>query len=102
MRVALEPWEPVALKAQKSVHVTDMDQVLLVARVAAQSLIPLLDHLEDLGLDRGGDRQRPLGELADKFVQEFFGCDLEVERVATVLDTVVEELTYKGGRGFAI
>lgn len=93
MSVALEPWESITLKAQKPVHVADMNQVLLVARVAAQGFVPLLDHLEDLALDRGRDRQGPFGELADKFVQEFFGCDLEVERVATVLDTVVEELT---------
>jgi hypothetical protein len=33
-----------------------------------------------------------LRETADKLVQELFGADLEVERVAAVLDTDIEEL----------
>jgi len=36
--------------------------------------------------------RRTLGEAADKLIEELFGADLEVERVAAVLDADVEEL----------
>lgn len=37
--------------------------------------------------------RRPLGEAADELVEEFFGADLKVKRIAAVLNANVEELS---------
>jgi hypothetical protein len=37
-------------------------------------------------------QRRALGKAANEFVEKLFGADLEVERVAAVLDADVEEL----------
>lgn len=41
---------------------------------------------------------RALGKAADELIEELFGADLEVERVAAVLHADVKEL-YGGERG---
>ncbi len=83
--------EMVALVAQQTVHVTNEAQVFLVATRLADGAAPLFDGLEDLRLDTGVAEGGPLGEASDELVQELLGTDLEMEGIAAVLDTDVEE-----------
>lgn len=43
-------------------------------------------------LDARGPQSGPLGKAADELIEEFFGADLEVERVTAVFDTDIEKL----------
>ena len=49
-------------------------------------------HLERLAHGNSRESRRSLGELPDELVEELLGSDLELERVAAVLDQGVEEL----------
>lgn len=73
-------------------HVPDEAQVVLVPRCLAYRLPPFFNQLEDAILDARRVHGRALGEAADELVEELLGADLEVERVAAVLDADVEEL----------
>jgi hypothetical protein len=52
-------------------------------------LPPFLYQLEDLVLDTGRMHRRTFWKSADELIEEFFGANLEVEWVATVLDANV-------------
>jgi hypothetical protein len=84
--------ENVALVAQKPVHVPDEAQVVLVPRRLAYGLPPFFNQLEDAVLNARRMHRRAFGEAADELVEELLGADLEVERIAAVLDADVEEL----------
>lgn len=73
-------------------HVADKAEVLLVAARLADGAAPLLDGLEDLRLDTSVAEGRPLGEAADKLVEELLSADLQVEGVAAILDADVEQV----------
>lgn len=72
--------------AQQPVHVPDVYQVLLVLRMDAQRHFPLVHEFENLGHGRRRKGRGSLWEPAHEFVQKVFGADLEMERVATILD----------------
>lgn len=72
-------------------HVSDKTQILLVTARFAYRQAPLLDGLEDLSLDTRGPDRRPLGKPANEFIEKFLCTDLQVERVAAVLDTDIEK-----------
>jgi hypothetical protein len=73
-------------------HILDMNQVLLVSRGLAESLIPFLNQLQNPVLRWRVHCQGSFGELSNQLVQEFLGCNLEVEGVSAVLHTVVQQL----------
>lgn len=75
-------------------HIPYKAQVVLVARCLAYGLPPFFYELENLVLYSRRVNRRTFRKAADKLVKEFFGTDLEVERVAAILDTYVEELCY--------
>ena len=68
-------------------HVPYEAQVILVPRCLAYRLAPFFDQLEDASLHARRMYGWALWESADELVEEFFGTDLEVERVAAVLNT---------------
>lgn len=84
--------EHVSLVAQKSVHVPNESQVILVPRCLTYSLPPFFDQFEDSVLDTRRVHRWALGETTNELVEELLGADLEVKRVAAVLDADVEEL----------
>lgn len=55
-------------------------------------MAPLFNELEDLILHSSRMDWRPLWESANEFVQKFFGTDLKVERITTILNTNIKEL----------
>ena len=81
----------ITLVAQQTVHVANETKIFLVATRLAYCAAPLLDGLEYLRLDSSVAEGGSLGKASDKLIEEFLGADLEVERVAAVLDTDVEE-----------
>lgn len=80
-------------------HVADVDEVLLALARRADRALPLVHELENLLHRRRRVRRRPLGEPPHELVEELLGADLEVERVAAVLDEDVEELRARGSEG---
>ena len=75
---------------EESVHVTDVDKILLVLARDTDGELPLVDKLQNLGVDGRGKDRRAFGEPFYEFVQELFGSDLQVEWVAAVLDENIE------------
>jgi hypothetical protein len=73
-------------------HIPYEAQVLLVARGLAYRLAPLFNQFEDSVLHSRSVHRWPLRESPDQFVEEFLGTDLQVERVAAILDADVQEL----------
>lgn len=84
--------ECVALVAQQPVHVANEAQILLVLGRLADGGAPFFNQLEDTVLDARGSDGWALWETADQLVQELLGADLEMERVAAVLDADVQQL----------
>ena len=78
-------------------HIPYEAQVVLVARRLAYGLPPFFYELENLVLHSRRVDRRTFGKAADKFVEEFLGTDLEVERIAAILDTYVEEVEREEG-----
>lgn len=78
-------------------HVPNKAQVLLVAARFAYCQAPLLNCLEDLGLDPGRPDWGPFGKPADKLIEKLFRTDLEVERIAAVLDADIEQTKREQG-----
>jgi hypothetical protein len=87
----------VALVAEQAVHVPDEAEVLLVPAGVAYCAPPLLNRLEYLHLHARGAYGRPLGKPADELVEELLGADLQVERIAAVLDADVEQVEGEQG-----
>ena len=46
-------------------HIPDMNEILLVFRMSAEGVLPLVDELEDLGHSRWGEDGGAFGESAD-------------------------------------
>jgi len=81
----------VALVSQKTMHIADEAQILLVSTCLAYRAAPFFDRLKYLRLDAGISEGRSLGESPDKFIEKLLGTNLEMERIAAVLDTNIEE-----------
>lgn len=95
--------ESIALVTEQPVHIPDEAHVLLVAAGLADGAAPLLDGLENLHLHPAVAHWRALGEPADELVEELLCADLEVEGVAAVLDTDVEQVEgQQGDIGIAV
>lgn len=86
-------WESISLKGQKSMHIPNMNKVLLVTRGFAKGMVPFLDQLQNSILNWGRDGEGSFWESTNERVEKLFGGDLEVEWVSTVFDTVVKKLT---------
>jgi hypothetical protein len=71
------------------VHIPYEPQVVLVPRRLTYRLPPFFYQLEDLILDTGRMHRWALREPADELIEEFFGANLEVERVTAVLNADV-------------
>lgn len=88
-------WKRVSLVTQQPVHIPDESQVLLVSACLANSFSPFFNRFKDLLLDSRGTDGGALGEAAHKLVKELLGADLEMERVAAVLHTDIEQIERK-------
>lgn len=78
-------------------HVPDEAQVILVAARLAYRHAPLLYQLKNLGLDAGRADWGAFRESPHQLVEELLCADLQVERVAAVLDADVEQAECKQG-----
>lgn len=82
----------VAFVKQESMHVSDETEIFLVPRCLANGLAPFFNSLQDLCLNPAGTDRRALWEAADEFVEKFLCADLQVKRIAAILDADVEEI----------
>lgn len=73
-------------------HVSNVNEVLFVLACNAYCRLPLLYQFKNLCLNWAGKDGWPLGEAFDELVEKFLCSHLEVERVAAILDEVVQEL----------
>lgn len=73
-------------------HVSNEAQVLLVPTGLAYRPSPFLNRFENLGLHPCRPDGWSLGKPPDKLVEELLGADLQVERVAAVLDANIEQV----------
>jgi hypothetical protein len=62
-------WEPVAFILQQPVHIVNMLEIVLVARVFNQCNVPIAYHLEDTNLSCG-DTSWAFGEAPNELIQE--------------------------------
>lgn len=77
---------------QKPVHVPDVNQILLVLRMNAQRVLPLVHEFKNFGHRWWWKGRWSFREPSDEFVQEIFGTDLKMKRVPAVLDENVQQL----------
>lgn len=78
-------------------HITDKAQVLLIPARLADSAAPFFYSLQDLHLHPAVADGRALGKPPDKLVEELLGADLQVEGIAAVLDTDVQQVEGEQG-----
>ena len=78
-------------------HVPNEAKVLFVPRCLTYRLSPLFDSLEYSVLDPRRAYRRPLGKTPDQFIEEFFGADLQMERVSAIFDANIQKLLSKLG-----
>lgn len=81
----------ISLVAQQPVHIPNETQVLLVPTRFANGAPPFFNCLQYLHLHPTVANGRALGKPPDELIKELLGADLQVERVAAVLDADVEE-----------
>jgi len=74
------------------VHVPDEAEIIFVPTSHADRLSPFLDSFQDLKLHSVRPRRGSFGKASDELVEEVFGGYLQVERIATVLDTYIQQL----------
>ena len=89
--------EGITLITQQTVHVPDKAQILFVPARLTYRNAPLLNGLEDPGLDPGRANGWTLGKSADELVEKLLCADLEVEGVAAILDADVEQVEGEEG-----
>lgn len=70
-------------------HVPDITKIILVLRIDAQRQAPFSNQLKNPVLHSRVAKGGLFRKSADKLVEKFFGCNLQMEGIATVLDTVV-------------
>lgn len=73
-------------------HIPDEAQVLFVPRRLTYRHPPFFDRFKNSYLHARGPYWGSLGEAADQFIEEFFGADLEMERVSAILDAYIQQL----------
>lgn len=78
-------------------HVPDEAQILLIPARLANSAAPFFYSFENLHLHPAEADRRALGEATDELVEELFGADLQLEGVATVLNTDVQQVQGEQG-----
>jgi hypothetical protein len=81
-----------AFIAKKPMHVPDVDEILLVFAGCADGEFPFVDKLKDPSHGRRRIYRRLLREPPHELVEKVFCSNLEVKRVAAVLDEDIEEL----------
>lgn len=67
-----------------------MREVVLVLGRHADGVLPLVDELEDTTHHTPDDHRRPLGEAPNELIEKLFRANLQLDRIAAVLDQVVE------------
>lgn len=71
---------------QQSMHIPDMNQILLMFASDTDGQFPFMDQFQNLCLNWGREDWRSLWESLYQFIQEFLCRDLEMERITTILD----------------
>jgi len=72
-------------------HVSYEPQIIFVPRSLADGLAPFFDGLQYFALYTAWSDWWALWKAPNKFIEEFFSTDLQVEWVATVFDTYVQQ-----------
>lgn len=90
-------WEHVAFVTEKTVHIPDETEILLVATCVADREPPFFYRFEDLCLDAGRSNRGPLRESADELVEKFFGANLQVEGIAAVFHADIQQTESEQG-----
>lgn len=87
----------IPFERKKPVHIFDIPQILLPARLGADTLLPSMNELQNPRHDWAGEGRWAFRESTDELVQKFFGGNLEVEWVAARLDEGVEKCECEDG-----
>lgn len=84
-------------------HISDICKIFLVLTGHAYRILPFVYEFQYTIHRRGWKSRRSLWKPSYELVEEVFGCDLEMHRVAAVLDERVEELVVRiRGIGYAL
>lgn len=67
-------------------HIAYIPEILLKPIVLAQRFLPRMYQIENAAHDWTREGRRALRKASDKLIQELFRRDLQVERIAAVLD----------------